>query len=642
MPNITGKVIDDAGAGVPGVVCELVHFSLIGRTLMAFATTDAAGNYVITASPRDTMAPGQFHVKFKSAVNRLLKKTDLFSIFTSDVPLPTVTIPRNTLNGWLITNLSATGQQALLSQNNAITFLVDDAAAWKALANAIKNAQAEVNFQTLLHDIDNVFLVFNPDPPQEAPPKPAPPIPTKGLKLGQLLIDASTNPPTTTTVRYIIYDAITDITGVPYLDNADAVEDFFSNPSGEPNFVKVRRFKIHYSTPYHGKMLTADAQEAHLVGSPIIQKYFNDTDHKIREPRRGKASWFGIRVPIHEAGLKIVGPAVEHCRQTFFLGWNNTGQPDDPIPQMPPPTPSGSNVSLQIARTLPGKSRFKEVPDGETGVLEGYLRAFFEATDFVYMETQYLLSEDIVDGIRLALKRSTTLQFIIVLNYLPDIQFYPRTQNTRIRQLLDGVTKDGSASRLGIFTLWQHEAATPRDQIIGVYVHAKVGFADDKWATVGSANLDGMSMGRTDFFSTLDIPLIPTSIVRADDENDRAHEVNALILDGIAGQPAHGQVKVMRQQLWAEHLGFDNPNDPQLTTRPAGGWLSLWIAKATAKVAALNANPPQASEHARPIAWNKENDPIPYLKRAGVTNVEGRFDVLKSIASFDFATGRFE
>src|ERR1041385_7968535 len=172
MPNITGKVIDDAGAGVPGVVCELVHFSLIGRTLMAFATTDAAGNYVITASPRDTMAPGQFHVKFKSAVNRLLKKTDLFSIFTSDVPLPTVTIPRNTLNGWLITNLSATGQQALLSPNNAITFLVDD--------------------------IDNVFLVFNPDPPQEAPPKPAPPIPTKGLKLGQLLIDASTNPPTTT------------------------------------------------------------------------------------------------------------------------------------------------------------------------------------------------------------------------------------------------------------------------------------------------------------------------------------------------------------------------------------------------------------------------------------------------------------
>jgi phosphatidylserine/phosphatidylglycerophosphate/cardiolipin synthase-like enzyme len=425
---------------------------------------------------------------------------------------------------------------------------------------------------------------------------------------------------------------------------ADAVENYFPN-SIFPNTVEVRRFATNYTTPMHGKLITIDSQEAHILGSPIDQKYFDTTDHMISEPRRGAATGSGITTGVHDCSIKIVGPVVEHLRQTFFLQWNNVKgkTPVNPIPQMPTPPPSGDNVSVQIARTMPGDSRYNEVPKGETGMLEAYLRAFALATDYVYMESQYFQAQDLIAGIRLALQQNKNLQFIILINHEPDLIFYKRTQNLRIRQLIDGTTKDNTRNRLGLFTLWKHEAATPLNKIISIYIHAKLAVIDDKWAAVGTSNLDGTSLNITDWYSTLDVPLIPTEIVRESDEHRRSVEVNAVIFDGTGtNQPPNGMAEQLRRQLWAEHLGLDSSSsvlDP--ANRPAKGWLDLWNTKADAFKAALNANPPDATEKARILAWNAETDKnVKYLETAGVTQPGTRLKVLSRFPSFNFKTGK--
>ena len=69
--------------------------------------------------------------------------------------------------------------------------------------------------------------------------------------------------------------------------------------------------------------------------------------------------------------------------------------------------------------------------------------------------------------------------------------------------------------------------------MLPVNIHAKVGIVDDKWATVGSANLDYASM-------------------------DRAIEVNANLLGDADPEDPSDIVSILRRKLWAEHLGFFN------------------------------------------------------------------------------------
>jgi hypothetical protein len=55
----------------------------------------------------------------------------------------------------------------------------------------------------------------------------------------------------------------------------------------------------------------------------------------------------------------------------------------------------------------------------------------------------------------------------------------------------------------------------------------------------------------------------------------RHPELNLVLYDGIAGQPATDKVKELRVSLWKEQLGGDPP-----PARPEGGWLTHWRAMA--------------------------------------------------------------
>jgi phosphatidylserine/phosphatidylglycerophosphate/cardiolipin synthase-like enzyme len=126
-------------------------------------------------------------------------------------------------------------------------------------------------------------------------------------------------------------------------------------------------------------------------------------------------------------------------------------------------------------------------------------------------------------------------------------------------------------------------------RMIRNYVHSKVGIIDDKWATVGSANLDGVSLKTSQYVIPFGI-LFKSEYVKL----MRSIEANAVFYNGVGGQPASDLPDLMRRTLWAEHLGYPNPNHPDLTTRPPGpgGWLSLWENVAARRTAALNATPP--------------------------------------------------
>src|SRR5690606_21302610 len=131
------------------------------------------------------------------------------------------------------------------------------------------------------------------------------------------------------------------------------------------------------------------------------------------------------------------------------------------------------------------------------GILEAYQRAIHNAERFIYIENQYFTSHDIIDALIFRMKDDSKprLEIIIVLPIKPDLPGYPDRHIDNVNQLKAVAKSKGH--QLGVYTMWSRSktAGAGNDtQIMPVYVHSKMAIIDDKWATVGSANLDGTSL----------------------------------------------------------------------------------------------------------------------------------------------------
>ena len=554
--------------------------------------------------------------------------------------------------GHLVTNFGDTPRMVAL-QNSRVEPLIDNERAWKALADAIAGAQTTVELSQLYMDVrhagrNQVYATFAGDPTQPAAGEPV------GQTIEQLLQDARGRPNVSVQV------VLNDFTGVGYpVDTADRAAELFDHFG-----VRLRRFVRPLRMVMHAKLAVIDGTTGFTIGSPFLAEYYDGMGHAIDGARRGAMNGLrnSIATPIHDVSVLIEGEGARHLRETFYLIWNGCQEAQGPEPYVDPPlTPVAQPVcATQIVRTLPGGNTFPRAPQpagvpaiadpgaGETGVLESYQRAIALATEVVYLENQYFHEPAILDALIEALRRSPTLEVIALINIRVDIPEYLGKQRRAVARL----RKDAgaAAARLGIFTRWSHEAE-PRPRVIRTYIHAKVAVVDDKWATIGSANLDSISLRSSDVLT--DLPLLGERGV-----TDRSVEVNAALFNDVDGLPKSGVPLQLRRSLWAHHLGL-SPDDPALAARPPGGWLSLWNAAAAARLADLKAVPPIAEKtRLHPgcvLPYVDEPEPLKNLAALGVPwqvlysppVLEGEPDpppllVMDRVRSFDWVTRKWK
>jgi phosphatidylserine/phosphatidylglycerophosphate/cardiolipin synthase-like enzyme len=278
------------------------------------------------------------------------------------------------------------------------------------------------------------------------------------------------------------------------------------------------------------------------------------------------------------------------------------------------------------------------------------------AEDFVYIETQYFTNDAIGHAIVEAIKAKRNrpskpdgtpqpdLQVIVVCNIEPDVPLYPFKQRRLIHRIREAIGEDATNPQwFGVFTRWTHEVATPRPRMLPIYVHAKAAVVDNQWATVGSANLDGLSLDSMLLWDKLN-GLLGFNLFR----QQRAIEVNGCLLNTDGSSPV---VDKLRRKLWAEHLGFSKARGipdldaPDLATRPAGGWLRLWSERAAATLQRLINQPTQSFDGmARVLPWPKQNStfktPRKHLDALGVKTYQ--VVPLRSTRKFDFDQGVFD
>jgi phosphatidylserine/phosphatidylglycerophosphate/cardiolipin synthase-like enzyme len=458
-------------------------------------------------------------------------------------------------NGWIVTLGLPT--PPLLSAGNQIRILPDGQLACENMISAIKKAKATIHIVQLEFDKDFVATFSGS---------------TAQTTLVDALIDAGSRD---VRVRILLNDNLFADT-LPQLQTA-----FSGRTSIELAGLKIQPF-AHLGM-MHAKGMFIDSAVAFVDGLPFAQGYWDTQLHLVTDSRRGSGAGgdfpplgnIGNGVgnkPAHTVSLQLVGPAATSVDATFVSLWNSVSSDTVTVPSV---AAGDGGQTVQIVRTAPALNAVGL--SNEKGVLEAHLRAINNASTFIYIEVQYLTSPVIAQALIRALNARPQLQLILLLNENPDMPTYKFWQNQLLSQLATF-----PASQVGTFSLWRVKPpnGNPLPEIMQCYVEAKVSLVDDVWATVGSGNLDGASLGH--IWEFLPSPLSCRSAAKG----WRNVELNGVLYDGIAGQPATGEVARLRQILWREHLGLERlPDEP-----PLGGWLSLWSQIAGANLASLNAS----------------------------------------------------
>jgi phosphatidylserine/phosphatidylglycerophosphate/cardiolipin synthase-like enzyme len=292
--------------------------------------------------------------------------------------------------------------------------------------------------------------------------------------------------------------------------------------------------RLKYS--HHEKVVVIDDRVA-FVGGIDLTLDGGDPFDSPKHPSHGQLGW-------HDAAIRVEGPAVADVANHFRLRWRGPGE--ERLPEPVRHEPKGE-VELQIVRTIP-EGVFPVLREGDFSVFESYTRALRSAERFVYLENQFLWSPEIVR---------------ILVEKLRD----PPSDDFRIVAVLPARPNDGADVSRGAVSALIH-ADDGNERFLActlyartgplrdlVYVHSKIAIVDDRWLTIGSANLNERSMF-----------------------NDS--EVNVATLDQ---QLARGT----RLRLWEEHLeSSDVAGDP---TRVID---ELWRPTATAQLANLEAGRP--------------------------------------------------
>lgn len=506
--TVEGRLVDEAGAPLVGLRVEARQARVVGRDArMAEGRTDAEGRFRLAfrrtlLRELTTLPELELVVLDRRGVRELAR-------VAPDAASPLV-VPRAEAEGWLVT--LGTGAPTRLTHGNAARLLVDAEDGMARLHAALDDATRTVTVLQLLLKQD-----------------------FRGRGEGRTLLarldEAAARG---AQVRILLNENILAT------DDADDVAAF---ARGVPNLEACGL--VLQPGVMHAKTVVIDDALAFLVGMPFQQRFWDTRSHALNDPRRGQP------MPNHDVMVEVRGPAVHDLGALFAELWNRQAAANRVPTRWPPPPreqPTAGAHTIQVTRTMP-----EDLHGGapETGSLEAVRRALAQAQRFLYFENQYLTSAAFVEGLTAALEAEPDLECILVLNERTDVPTYNPWQASRVRAL-EGLPN------LGLFSLWTPGEHDGRRGVAPVYVHSKVAFADDAWAMVGSANLDGIGLDGAREFA------LPHAY---------SVELNLTLLDGIAGAPRTGHVAAWRARLWSEHLGM--PEDALRAMAPEG-WLATW------------------------------------------------------------------
>jgi phospholipase D1/2 len=257
---------------------------------------------------------------------------------------------------------------------------------------------------------------------------------------------------------------------------------------------------------HHQKFVVIDGELSFLGGLDLCEDRWDDRHHRAHNAlrvSRGKP-----HKPFHDIQAFARGRELAaSLSELFARRWELAGGEPIAAELMREPVDGPSNYRadrlVPIAATSVALSRTDPmgVPEGPspcTEVLKLHEAAIASAQRLIYAETQYLSSHKIAEALvrRMRIPHGPKLELVFILNMrgetLKETAAVGLAQAKHLGRLRKVAEETGH--QLGLFyTLPSCEEGEDPEQ--ATYIHSKLMIVDDRFLTVGSANLTNRSMG---------------------------------------------------------------------------------------------------------------------------------------------------
>jgi len=254
---------------------------------------------------------------------------------------------------------------------------------------------------------------------------------------------------------------------------------------------------------HHQKFVVVDGALGFVGSNDLCNDRWDRRDHLATCAERCEPSGHDGYGPYHEVQCYLRGPAVAELVELFCARWLSAGA--EPL-SLPPPLPDVTAQVLPsvrlgaahvgLSRTVPStlvpeQTQIREVEQLLVDAIES-------AQHLIYAENQYYGARSVLEAFerRLRDRSRPRLQIVFVcseeLRSFSERMSMARSQAVMFERLRRLAADHGHAyGAYNVFT--PAPAGDGGDK--AVFIHAKVMIVDDRFLTVGSANLNNRSMG---------------------------------------------------------------------------------------------------------------------------------------------------
>ena len=207
----------------------------------------------------------------------------------------------------------------------------------------------------------------------------------------------------------------------------------------------------------HRKILIADGRVA-IMGGINISKVYSSTPFKRKRNEKAPIHW-------RDTDIQIEGPAVAEFQKLFFDTWLKQKGPELKSHKYFPPLVEKGDALVRVVSSTPGETN--RIP------FIMYVSAIAFAERSIHMTNSYFFPDDqVIDALTEAAGRGVKIKII-----LPGISDSPLALHAQ-RHYYAKLLKSG-------VKLYEHKSSL---------LHAKTAVVDNVWSTVGSTNMDFLSL----------------------------------------------------------------------------------------------------------------------------------------------------
>ena len=251
---------------------------------------------------------------------------------------------------------------------------------------------------------------------------------------------------------------------------------------------------LPFGACHHQKIVVVDDAVSFCGGLDVTLARWDDTDHAPDNPLRKMPNGDSY-TPFHDTQMVVDGDAARALAALVDERWAMVGEASvgdhggdtdgDPWPDGV--APDFEDVPIALSLTTPAL----DDRDGERQIEALYVAAIERAERLIYIENQFLTTPVIADALAQRLSENPDLEAVIVT---------PAVQNTWIETKSMGTGRTLFRAQLaeaGIddrVTLVAPVSRAEDGTEASIMVHAKLMVVDDRFLTVGSANLNRRSM----------------------------------------------------------------------------------------------------------------------------------------------------